>query len=412
MTRSAVLCACPTLCILLVLCGRVAAQQASPTFAAEMADGTRTRGPLERLGEGWSVRLGGTDPVNVPAGELISLRRADRPLPPPPLDEHAALVNGDRILGSVVGLSGERVVLRLPAAFGADKEVRLPLSAISVLWFNVPDDEENPDRLLRRLAGGQRTRDVVLLRNGDVVEGVLAAIDPKRKVVEVEVDRKTVTLDRGKVAAVALTTESAGTPKRRGSQARLVLADGGRLTLTAAACADGLSLTGTTAFGAELRVPLNHVVALDVLGGRAVYLSDLKPRRYDFTSALDVQWPYVADGSVVGDALRLGGATYDRGVGMHSESRLTYDLRGGYMRFEALVGLDDRTGRGGSVRVKVLVDGKPANLGVDRELTVRSEPLPVRVDVRGARELTLVVEFGRRLDVEDHVNWADARLIK
>jgi hypothetical protein len=400
------------LCILLVLCGRAAAQPGSPGFVAESADGTRSRGPLERLGEGWSVRLGGPEPVNIPAGELISLRRADLPLPPPSLAEHAALVNGDRVPGAIAGLSGERVVLRLPPAFGADKEVRLPLSALSVLWFNVPDDEENPDRLLRRLSGGQRTRDVVLLRNGDVVEGVLAAVEAKRKVVEVEVDRKTVTLDRGKVAAIALTTESAGAPKRRGSQARLVLADGGRLTLTAAACGDGKSLTGTTVFGAELRVPLNHVVALDVLGGRAVYLSELKPRRYDFTPALDVRWPYVTDGSVVGDALRLGGASYDRGLGMHSESRLTFDLRAGYARFEALVGLDDRTGRGGSVRVKVLVDGKPADLGADRELTVRGEPLPVRVDVRGARELTLVVEFGRRLDVEDHVNWADARLIK
>jgi hypothetical protein len=135
-------------------------------------------------------------------------------------------------------------------------------------------------------------------------------------------------------------------------------------------------------------VPLSEVLALDILGGRRVPVR-AKPRA-DFTPALDAL-AYVADGSVVGDALRLGGSTYDRGLGMHSESRLTYDLGGNYRRFESLVGLDDRTGRGGSVRVKVLVDGKPVDLGADRELTVRSDPLPVRVDVRGARELTLIV---------------------
>ena len=38
--------------------------------------------------------------------------------------------------------------------------------------------------------------------------------------------------------------------------------------------------------------------------------------------------------------------------------------------------------------------------------------VPVRVAVKGAKEATLVVEFGRGGDVGDHVNWADARLVK
>ena len=36
----------------------------------------------------------------------------------------------------------------------------------------------------------------------------------------------------------------------------------------------------------------------------------------------------------------------------------------------------------------------------------------VRVSVAGARELTLVVKFGGRGDVQGHVDWADAKLIK
>src|SRR5262245_46752242 len=134
-------CGCASLLAVLFAADSLPAQQ-PPTFVAESADGTRQRGPLERLGDGWSVRIGGPDPVNLAAGELISLRRVDRLLPPAPLDEHVVLVNGDRIPGTIVGLSGERILLQLPRAFGADKEVRLPLSALSVLWLNVPDDEE------------------------------------------------------------------------------------------------------------------------------------------------------------------------------------------------------------------------------------------------------------------------------
>jgi hypothetical protein len=143
-----------------------------------------------------------------------------------------------------------------------------------------------------------------------------------------------------------------------------------------------------------------------------VYLSDFKPRRYEHVPYFGVSWPWVADGSVAGHDLRLGGSTFDKGLGLHSASRLTYDLAGGYRRFEALVGLDERTGRSGSATIGVLVDGKPQDLGWNGALQGGGSPRPLRVAVTGARSLTLVVEFGRRGDVADHVDWADARLIK
>jgi hypothetical protein len=163
-----------------------------------------------------------------------------------------------------------------------------------------------------------------------------------------------------------------------------------------------------------VRVPLEEVIALYVQQGKAVYLSDQKPKQYEHKPYLPgaMHWPYAANRSVAGRDLRAGGSTHDCGVGMHSACQLTYDLGGGYQRFEALVGLDERTGAKGSVRVRVLVDGKPQDLGEGRELTARDGVLPVRVNVAGAKELTLVVEFGRGGDVQDHVNWLDARLVK
>src|SRR5262249_32861914 len=159
-----------------------------------------------------------------------------------------------------------------------------------------------------------------------------------------------------------------------------------RLSL-ASARADAVSLTGQTLFGAAVTVPLAQITALDLYQGRAVYLSDSKPRRYEFTPFLgSLQLPYVTDGSVrvgslAGGDLCLGGATYDKGLGMHAASRLTYELAGGYRRLEALVGLDDRTGRAGSARVQVLVDGRPRPLGWDGELTFKGGPHPIRLDL-------------------------------
>jgi hypothetical protein len=61
------------------------------------------------------------------------------------------------------------------------------------------------------------------------------------------------------------------------------------------------------------------------------------------------------------------------------------------------------------VRIGVLVDGKSRE---DRVISAREGPVPLRVTLNGARELTLVVEFGPGNDVWGHVDWADARLIK
>jgi len=97
-------------------------------------------------------------------------------------------------------------------------------------------------------------------------------------------------------------------------------------------------------------------------------------------------------------------------LGTHAQSTIAYDLAAlgrGYERFEALVGIDDEVG-GGSVVFQVLVDGeKRFDSGT---LTPASAPLPVRVSVRGAKELKLVVTDAGDGISSDHADWAAARL--
>jgi hypothetical protein len=375
-------------------------------FVLRTASGESRTGPLEGIEDQWSVRLGGDKPVHVAGGEVVSLRRAGASLHPFPVDEQVMFTNGDRLPGQILELSGER--LRFRAALGEGQELNLPLTTLAVLWVAAPDSADDP-RLARRLLTGQRRRDAVWLRNGDVLEGVLTGLD--RRAVQIEVEHKGVRVDFAKVAAIALNTELARRSPPRGVQGHLVLANGSRLTLVEGALTAG-TLSGRTPFGVDIRVPLDQIVALDLRQGRAVYLSDLKPVRYQFTSYFEGQWPWVPDGSASGDDLVLAGSTYDKGLGLHSESRITYDLAAGYRRFEALVGLDDKSGREGRVRLQVLVDGKARDLDGDQELRWEDGPRAVAVDVTGARELTLVVRFGRRGNVQGHVDWADARLLK
>jgi hypothetical protein len=214
------------------------------------------------------------------------------------------------------------------------------------------------------------------------------------------------------VAAVAFGSDqqTAGLPKAPFAQ--LVLSDGGRLSLAAATLdTDAKTVRGQTLFGAEAALPLADLIALEVRQGRAVYLSDLPADRCEHTPFLGVSWPLVKDGSVTGRALRLRTGTHDKGLGMHARSRVSYRLDGKYRYFEALVGLDAQTGKAGRARVEVLLDGKARPLGWDGNLSGRDAPRALRLDVRQAKTLTLVVDFGPQGDVQSHVNWADARLL-
>jgi hypothetical protein len=385
------------------------------TFQVQTAAGGAASGPLLELGAAWRVRLGGPQPRRTEADDLLELRQVGRPLPRMPEGEQLVFVNGDRLPGAVVKLVGERLHFRPRLATKApdERELTPPLSALALIWLADLDTAPHADRLRRELLAGKRTRDVVHLRNGDVVEGILTGLDDKS--VQVEVERKPLDIKRERIAVIALNTELAVPLRPKGAYGRAVLAGGARLALATAACADGKTLTGTTFFQAPVRVPLEEVVALYVHQGKAVYLSDVKPKQYQYTPFLPgkLNRPYVADGGADGRDLRLADSTFDKGLGMPGGSRITFDLAGGYRRFEALVGLAaDPDGPGGSVRLRVLVDDKLHDLTPDRDLTARDGPLPVRIDVTGAKALTLAVDFGRGGPVQDRVNWADARLIR
>jgi hypothetical protein len=384
----------------------------APLFSVRTTRGTAVQGAWRELKADWSVRVGEGDGSRIAGDNVLSVRRAGAPLPPLPDEDHLVLINGDRVPyeDKTLRLADEKLQFHHPNLEGG-KEASLSLAAVSLLWRIAPDKTLDAERLRRRLAAVTRTQDTVCLRNGDIVAGVLTALDKEN--VEVETEKRRVAVKMPQVAYIAFNTELAEAPRPKGVYARLILTGtsaghGGRLSLTSASC-DGVTLTGVTVFGARLRVPLGEVASLDLRHGRAVYLSDLKPSNYDYRPYLDAAWPYTVDANVVEHDLRLGGSTYDKGIGLHSHSRLTYRLSGAYRRFDALVGLDEKDGRRGRVRIRVLADAK---VRVDRELKLTDGPLPIDVSVEGVRELTLEVDFGRDADVEDVVNWVDARLVK
>lgn len=112
--------------------------------------------------------------------------------------------------------------------------------------------------------------------------------------------------------------------------------------------------------------------------------------------------------SVNGRPLSIGGVRFDAGLGTHSFSVLAVELDGQADRFEAQVGVDDEVGSLGSVEFQVWLDKK--KVYASGVLKGGQPPLPVRVDLRGAKKALFVVSEWTDGNPFDHADWANATI--
>ena len=109
--------------------------------------------------------------------------------------------------------------------------------------------------------------------------------------------------------------------------------------------------------------------------------------------------------SVDGNALRVGGVEYRRGVGTHAPSTHRIAANGNALSFSALVGVDDECGGKGSVVFRVIADGK-----VVAEVAAQGGEAAKQIsaDLAGAKRIVLEVTDGGDGMHYDHADWCDA----
>jgi hypothetical protein len=386
----------------------LAAPAEPPAFAATGTSGEVLTGTVEAVSLSAGVRVDTVDGAKAMKG-LVSLRRSGKPVPPLPVGAQLVTACGDRIPGTVSG--GDAKVIQFRPAL-ANEDWPIALDTVAAVWMGAAPADTPTDPAKYAWLVGTPPRDALLYRNGDAVRGALGGFT------EIGV---TFTPDGGAarevrlndLAAVGFNPRFARARKPKGAYAHVVLSDGTRLDVTEPGVKDE-ALVAKVVCGPLVAVPLSKIVALDVMQGPAMYLSDLKPKKAETTGFLGDGWPWAADRTVRGRPLRLitkdGETSADKGLGTHPKSVLVYDIGGKFARFEALVGLDAVTGARGRAAVRILLDGK--EIGLPALKTLATGPaVPVKVDVRGVKELTLVVDFSPAGDVQADVNWGDARLI-
>lgn len=144
---------------------------------------------------------------------------------------------------------------------------------------------------------------------------------------------------------------------------------------------------------------------------RKEYMSDLTPKKSS-NGWGTVRKDKSISGGVIGLTRDGDFVDYNKGLGLHSNAEYVYDLEGkDYDYFESYVGVDKAMSSrpASSVIFKVLVDGEEKfNSGVMRSTTPQKY---VKVDVKNAKELKLIVNDAGDGDSSDHASFGDAKLV-
>ena len=341
--------------------------------------------------------------------DWIALRREALPRPATPAAPFVVLSGGDRlpiVRPEAARLDDERLtfVPAPPIVPATGAEMTIPQAGLAAICFTLPTGVDDFDRIPPATKG-----DVVVLRNGDRLQGSLKRL--AEGVVTLTQGEKTTTIPFERLAAILFDPELQARTRPRTLFVQAVLVGGARLRLKTLSLEAGGQLVGTLPVGGAVRLPLDRVVELQVRNGAAVYLDELKPASVEETPFLDTTWPSpsVRGRTLLGDPLRLGVDVFDSGFAAHSRTRIRYALDGKYRTFEAIVGVDPKAGSRAAVRIGVEVDGKPA---VSQLCKAGDSPVPLRVDVSGAKTMTLVTDFGPLGDVQGHAIWAEPRLVR
>ncbi len=358
------------------------------------------------LGDGLNLEIAGVVGVRrIDAVDVVRITTTSK----------AAGPSSGAFVATLGGASGADRIVGVPGVFADERvtmdvvslgKVRVPLERVAI-WRNPQIGDGRWDQEFGAFVAAESNgADRLLLTNGDRVRGVVMAVDWEGfRMESAEGAASRFAHDRVLAASIVHVPFDGGDDLR----ARVELLDGTRMTASSLDWRDR-KVKATILDGVELEIAADRILRIDMLGGRWRWLTELSPIRREQSPMMNVHWPMRVDRNVLGGPLSSAGRVFDRGIGVHSRSRLTYDLRGVYREFVTSYGMDDDSGPLADVTVNIRVDGEVRH---ERESVRRGSLLgPVRIDVRRADRIELTVDFGRLGGIQDRFDWIEPAVVR
>lgn len=383
----------------LIFLSSAALAQAPPKPAPQLTllDGTAV--PFQSL----EIAAGKVTGGGIPAGlTLDDLRQIDLAVSPAAAPAPVAVVElrgGGLVLAKGVTIGDDKCRIE----WNAGEPLSLPIDAVRAVRLDPAT--ASPD-FIKALATPSAELDRIFLKDEmgklSSLTGLMDGLTADS--LTFEVGGQTRTVPRKSLFGIVVAQPAAADPP---AKCLLAFTDGSQLggeTLTIAGGTATLSLSGGKA-----ELPSMAVARVTLRSSRVAFLSDLKPTAEEQSALVTLPRPAQRDKNVLAKPLLLGTKIYDKGLGVHARSSLTFAAEGKWDTLAATIGLDAASGGKGDCVFTVLADGQ--SLFTCR-MKGTDAPHELSIAIAGKDQITLLVEPGEGLDLADLADWCDVRFIK
>jgi hypothetical protein len=383
---------------------------ASPTFEVQTLDDRIISGTLADLTADGLIVETTAGKVFLETEKLLNVSLKQKPAAPvPPPGAWIELSDGSTIVARQYTVRGDQAaitllndeVLETPTRSIRNVRLQHVSEALAGQWSQI---------MTAKLDG-----DVLVVRKGDNLDyqqGVLG--DVNADVVRFQLDGEDLPINRAKVYAFIYRHPSG--EARPGPICRLTDVFGSHWQVSKIALEKKLQLT--TPAGLTLSCPLEILASIDFSLGKIVYLSDLKPESVAWTPffntaktlpSMEQLYAPRQDRNFESNPLQLAGTEYGKGLAIRSRTEMVYRLPGSFTRFKAVAGIDDSVRPQGNVRLLIRGDN---DVLLDMPVSGTDAPRTIDLDLTGVRKLIILVDFGDRASLGDHLDLCNARIIK
>jgi hypothetical protein len=339
----------------------------------------------------------------VPANlTLDDLRRIEVAPMPAASVQPAVIVElrgGGKVLGKGVTIGNDKCQV----TWSAEEPLALPIDLVRAIRFEPAVASPDFDKAL---AAPSAELDRIFLKDeaGQLssVTGLMDSLSGEQ--LSFESGGQTRMVPRGRLFGIVVAQPAATDPP---AACLVALKDGSLLA------GESLELAGDSArlgfAGGKASFLWSAVARVTLRSSRVAFLSDLKPVAEEQQALVTLPRPAQRDKNVLARPLVLGTRTYDKGLGVHARSSLSFAADSKWDTLAATIGLDASAGGKGDCVFSVLADGQTL---ITRRVKGTDPPHELSVPIAGREQVTLLVEPGEGLDLADLANWCDVRFIK
>jgi len=341
----------------------------------------------------------------------VDLQPGATPAGPPARYYHVALTDGSLLHATAFRPKGKTVELPLAPSDAPGKNslvVQVPLAAVAYVLSDAHDAAIRQEWQAKYLAR-RGNEDILAIKTAKGVqrlEGTFGDGTENGEKIEFLVRQKSYAIDLNIVHGLVFFRRAdaeAPTPACRVQDVYKNTLAASRVELS------GENVVVTTTAGTKLTYPRPLVHRLDYSRDKLAFLSDLEPLVEKAPTGRLEESHYFRDQNVEKEPLRLGGQRYAKGLALFAVTSLAYDLGGRYREFKAVAGVDDKAGGDSHAVLMIEGDGRELFSGT---FTQKDKPQPLTLDIKGVRQLRVLVRSARLVPYETHLDLADARVSK